>query len=71
MYNKAKEDDYDMVFCNYNIIAESEKILSKPVQLNVPLNKPLNGKDFLKITLQKDFHPGIHSIIFKKVIDRQ
>ena len=66
MYNKAKENDYDMVFCNYNIIAKNEKNLFKSVQLNVSLDKPLNGKDFLKIALQKDSHPAIHSIIFKK-----
>ena len=66
MYNKAKENDYDMVFCNYNIIAKNEKNLFKSVQLNVSLDKPLNGKDFLTIALQKDSHPAIHSIIFKK-----
>lgn len=66
MYNKAKENDYDMVVCNYILVSEDEKMLSNPLQLDDPLSKPLKGKDFLKITLQKDLWPWIGSIIFKK-----
>lgn len=66
MYNKAKENDYDMVDCNYIRVSENKKILSKPLQLNESLSKPLNGKDFLRLTLQKDLQPSIISIIFKK-----
>jgi glycosyltransferase involved in cell wall biosynthesis len=66
MYNKAKENDYDMVACNSIRVSENGRILSKPLQLDESLSKPLNGKDFLRITLQKDFIPFINSIIFKK-----
>ncbi|MGY4687976.1 glycosyltransferase family 2 protein [Petrotoga sp. DB-2] len=66
MFSKAKENDYDMVVCNYIRISENEKILYKPWQWDESLGKPLNGKDFLKIILQKDFQPIISSIIFKK-----
>ncbi|PNR88798.1 MULTISPECIES: glycosyltransferase family 2 protein [Petrotoga] len=66
MYNKAKENDYDMVVCSYILISENEKIISKSLQLDDLLGKPLNGKDFLKIILQKEIQPTISSIIFKK-----
>lgn len=69
MYNKAKEKDYDMVICNHIRIPENGKILFKPVQpaqFDESLSKPLTGKDFLRITLQKDLSPAMDSIIFKK-----
>lgn len=66
MYNKAKENDYDMVVCNYIRVSENEKILFKPVQLDKSFGKPLNGKDFLRLTLQKDLSPWMGGIIFKK-----
>lgn len=66
MYNKAKENNYDMVVCNYILVSENEKILSKPIQWDESLGKPLKGRDFLRLTLQKDLQPSIISIIFKK-----
>jgi len=66
MYNKAKESNYDMVACNYIRVAENEKILSKPALLDEAFGKPLNGKEFLRLTLQNDLVLGISSFICKK-----
>jgi len=65
MYNKAKENDYDMVICNV-APTENEKILSKLLQLDESLRQPLNGKDFLKIILQKGLWLPMGSFICKK-----
>lgn len=66
MYNKAKESNYDMVLCNYIRVAENEKILSKPALLDEAFGKPLNGKEFLRLTLQNVLALGICSFICKK-----
>jgi len=65
MYNKAKENDYDMVVCNV-VTTGNEMILSKPLQLDEALSKPLNGNDFLKTILQKGSWLPMGSFICKK-----
>lgn len=65
MYNKAKENDYNMVVCNYIRVAQNGQLL-EPIQLDESLVKPMNGKDFLRLILQKDLLPWLNSIIFKK-----
>lgn len=66
MYNKAKESNYDMVVCNYIKVTENEKILSKSALLDEAFGKPLNGKEFLRLTLQNDLTPWIGIFICKK-----
>jgi glycosyltransferase EpsH len=65
MYNKAKENDYDMVVCNV-VTTGNEMSLSKPLQLDKALSKSLNGKDFLKTILQKGLWLPMGSFICKK-----
>lgn len=65
MYNKAKENDYDMVVCN--VATTGNKMsLSNPLQLDEALSKSLNGKDFLKTILQKGLWLPMGSFICKK-----
>lgn len=66
MCNKAEENDYDMVVCNYIRVSENEKVLSNPLPLDEALSKPLNGKDFLKTILQKGLWLPMGSFICKK-----
>jgi len=51
MYNKAKEKNYDVVFCNYFIISENGKTIRERKQKKESFGIELKGEEVLKQTL--------------------
>ena len=49
MYAKIKEDESDLVFCNYNIVYSSNRILERRIFSNV--DKRLSKKDMLTVNV--------------------
>ncbi|MGB4434253.1 MAG: glycosyltransferase family 2 protein [Defluviitoga tunisiensis] len=66
MYNKAKENNYDVVFCNYSYVDEREKNIRKVKQSKEYFGVELTGEEALKQELIGHVHICVASYICKK-----
>ena len=66
MYNKAKENNYDVVFCNYARVNEKGKIISIHKQPKEFIGVVLNGKKALELALKSKLHICTASYICRK-----
>jgi len=68
MYNKAKEKDYDAVFCNYALVTEKGKIISIHKQPTEFIGVSLDGEKVLELVLENKLSICTESYICKKDI---
>jgi glycosyltransferase involved in cell wall biosynthesis len=66
MYNKAKENNYDAVFCNYSYVHESGKTIREPKQAKEYFGVELTGEEVLKQILYGHVYIWTASYICKK-----
>ena len=66
MYNKAKENNYDVVFCNYSYVDEREKNIRKVKQSKEYFGIELTGEEVLKQALIGHLYICVINYIFKK-----
>ena len=66
MYNKAKEKNYDVVFCNYSLVNENEKTIREPTQKKEYFGIELIGEEVLKQALIGHVYIWTASYICKK-----
>jgi glycosyltransferase EpsH len=66
MYNKAKEKNYDVVFCNYSLVNENGKTIREPKQKKEFFGIELTGEEVLKQTLIGHVYILVDSYICKK-----
>jgi len=68
MYNKGKEKNYDVVFCNYALVTEKGKIISIRKQPTEFIDVSLDGKKVLELVLENKLSICTASYICKKDI---
>lgn len=68
MYNKAKESDYDIVFCNYYSVNEKGDKLSTSQERNEYIGKPLTGEEALYLILRKEIDVPMWAAIYKRLL---
>lgn len=68
MYNKAKEKNYEVVFCNYALVTEKGKIISIREQPTEFIDVSLDGKKVLELVLENKLSICTASYICKKDI---
>ena len=66
MYNKAKENNYDAVFCNYSYVHESGKTIREPKQAKEYFGVELTGEEALKQILNGHVYILVFNYICKK-----
>ncbi len=66
MYNKAKEKDYDVVFCNYSLVNENGKTIREVKQKKEFFGIELTGEEVLKQALIGHVYIWVASYICKK-----
>ncbi len=66
MYNKAKENNYDVVFCNYSYVDEREKNIRKVKQSKEYFGVELTGEEALKQILSGHVYMWVANYICKK-----
>ncbi|PNS00225.1 hypothetical protein X927_03510 [Petrotoga mexicana DSM 14811] len=66
MYNKAKESNYDIVFCNYRDVNEKGRKLSIYQKQNEYMGKPLTGEDVLYLILSKKIWVHMGAAIYNR-----
>lgn len=66
MYNKAKEKNYDVVFCNYSLVNENEKTIREPKQKKEYFGIELTGEEVLKQILSGHVYMWVANYICKK-----
>jgi glycosyltransferase involved in cell wall biosynthesis len=66
MYNRAKESNYDVVFCNYSKVNENGKTIREPKQKKEFFGIELTGEEVLKQTLIGHVYIWTASYICKK-----
>jgi len=66
MYNKAKENNYDAVFCNYSYVHESGKTIGEPKQAKEYFGVELTGEETLRQILNGHVYICVANYICKK-----
>ena len=66
MYNKSKENNYDVVFCNYALVTEKGKIISIRKLPTEFIDVSLDGKKVLELVLENKLRICVASYICKK-----
>lgn len=68
MHNKAKESNYDIVFCNYCKVNEKGEKLSNSQKQNEYMGKPLAGEEALYLILSKKIDVPMGVAIYKRML---
>jgi len=66
MYNRAKENNYDVVFCNYSMVNQNGKTIAEPKQKKEYFGIELTGEEVLKQILYGHVYIWTASYICKK-----
>jgi len=66
MYNRAKESNYDVVFCNYALVTEIGKIISICKQPTEFIDVSLDGKKVRELVLENKLSIWVASYICKR-----
>lgn len=68
MYKKAKENNYDIVFCSYCKVNEKGEKLSFSQKQNEYIGKPLTGEEALYLILSKKISVPMWVAIYKRML---
>jgi glycosyltransferase involved in cell wall biosynthesis len=66
MYNKAKENDADIVFCNYSDVNEKGRKLSIFKKQNEYITNSLTGEEALYLILSKKIWVHLGAVLYKR-----
>lgn len=66
MYNKAKEKNYDLVFCNFSRVDENGKTILEPKQSKKYFGIELTGEEALQLMLKRNLHMCVANYICMK-----
>lgn len=66
MYNKAKEKNYDFVFCNFSYVDENGKTILEPKQSKKYFGIELTGEEALQLTLKGNLYIWVANYICMK-----